>query len=640
MPKRWSTRLDRAGTVAARYAAWPLLGLVVVYWLAAALIELNLVSRTLLIARHTVPSSFTALPVWLVAAVGWPMLLPLWLALAAYWLRPRLLRAAAIIAMAVGFGLVHQLYWFLLLYHWRSGLVFDFAFFWFNRGDALTTVARSFGPEVLWTLGLIGPAFTVFWLLLAWSWLRRPRFERNWLRVGTSALLLVALLGALLGYREFTGELSRFARTFGNGGRGAYATAYAQLLERSTSVPLRNGSLSADAPKRIIFVQLESVSGDLVRPTTTPTLYRYAQRGVLFPHFYSNGVQTIRSQESLLCGLPPSVGDTLVNSYSDEQLRRLPCLPRLLRAAGYRTMVFKNDHLTFAHGDRWLSAIGFDELHDADVTEPGDPLLPWGYREDVYFKRVVERLRGAGDEPIFALVAVSGTNHYPWPAVEDPAMLPRIPFPTPQTFREQLINTTFVQDAYLGQLLDALGEMPGTLVFAYSDTGFQMDRIGNFTTVEYDVRDGSFSTFLLAVPPRENPWRFSFGQPIAEAHSQMDIFPTISDLLQLPAPPTLLGQSLRDPLQGRPIAAAAPILMLQPYTRPRLALLRFPTKYLVDFQADSVSVFDLLQDPLELSPRPYGGAPAVAEMVAQAFRPAGAAAENGMPMSFIHNQSP
>ena len=67
--------------------------------------------------------------------------------------------------------------------------------------------------------------------------------------------------------------------------------------------------------------------------------------------------------------------------------------------------------------------------------------------------------------------------------------------------------------------------------------------------------------------------------------------------------------------------------MLQPYTRPRLALLRFPLKYLVDFQADTVSVFDLAQDPLELSPRPYGGAPAVAAMVAEIFRPAGPAAK-------------
>ena len=625
--KCWSTFLDRGGVAAARYAAWPLLGLLVVYWLAAALIELYLVRRTLLIAHQAVAAPFTSLPVWLVVTVGWSIFVPLWLVLTAGFLRPRLLRIAVVIATAAGFGLVHQLYWFLLLYHWRSGLTFDFAFFWFNRGDALTTVARSFGPEVLWALGLLGPAFAVFWLLLAWSWISRPRSERNWLQIGTSALLLVAVLGALLGYREFTGELSRFVHTFGNAGRGAYATAYARLLERSASAPQRSGSLPADAPRRIIFVQLESVSGDLVRPTTTPTLYRYAQRGVLFPRFYSNGVQTIRSQESLLCGLPPSVGDTLVNSYPRQQLQRLPCLPRLLREAGYRTIVFKNDHLTFAHGDRWLSAIGFDELHDADITEPGDPLLPWGYREDVYFRRVVEVLRRAGDERVFALIAVSGTNHYPWPAVEDPAMRTSVPFPTPRTFREQLINTTFVQDAYLGQLLEALEEMPGTMVFAYSDTGFQMDRIGNFTTVEYDVRDGSFSSFLLAVPPKENPWRFSFGQPVAEARSQMDILPTIVDLLQLPVSPTLLGRSLRDPLQGRPAAAATSILMLQPYTRPRLALLRFPLKYLVDFQADTVSVFDLAQDPLELSPRPYGGAPAVAAMVAEIFRPAGPAAK-------------
>ena len=72
--------------------------------------------------------------------------------------------------------------------------------------------------------------------------------------------------------------------------------------------------------KNIVFVQLESVNSFLVNEQITPRFLEIARKGIFFPKFYANSVQTILGQENLLCGLPTSFDSTLVKRGIDKKV--------------------------------------------------------------------------------------------------------------------------------------------------------------------------------------------------------------------------------------------------------------------------------------------------------------------------------
>lgn len=601
-----------------------LLGLTWAYWLAVGLVELNLASREVLLARQFVRPAWAGFPVWLPIAIAWPFLLPLWLTLLTGWLvARRWQRVAFTLVLGVSAGLLHAWYWLLLLYRWQTYVSFDWFFFWYNRTDAFATLTRSFPTRAIVLLLLLPFAAAGFWMLLLSSLLALPRPHRRLAGWLLTVLLAVSFLGQAGLHAAYRGELSRFFLSLGSRGRASYLKAYRQHLAALASFPLATNPPRANRlPQRVLFIQVEGVPQSLVQPSTTPTLFGFGSNGVLFPHFYSNAVQTVRSQESALCGLPPSLSGTLATSYAPAVLERLPCLPRLLKRAGYRTVYFQNDTFSFSRQGEFLRAIGFEELHGRDILLAGDPVLRWGFREDVFFQRVAERLVQRTDEPLFAMVAVSGTNHFPWSAVTDVALQLKLPFPSAASFPEHLANTTFAQDAYLGEFLDRLGpQRADTMVFVYSDNGLQLDRPDSLASVEYDAREGSFLTFLLVLPPADGEGWFARGRQVAERYSQMDLLPTVAELLGFDHLPWL-GRSFAAQLDS---TAAPPrtarIPMVQPFTRPRLVVVDFPAKYLADFQAQRLYRFDLERDPAELTSQLVGGKSALQQLVEVVFTP-------------------
>src|SRR4030095_10039629 len=139
----------------------------------------------------------------------------------------------------------------------------------------------------------------------------------------------------------------------------------------------------------------------------------------------------------------------------------LSCLPKLLKAAGYRTLYFQSfADLNYTNNEAFLRGIGFEEVHSGSIMKPGDPLLKWGYAEDVFYQRVFSYLERFKGEKLFVYILTCSTNHYPFYDDEKrrayPQFTTKVPHPEPKNDRQRVSNTTWIQDYFFGEMYDAL----------------------------------------------------------------------------------------------------------------------------------------------------------------------------------------
>ncbi|MEE8451322.1 MAG: sulfatase [Thermoguttaceae bacterium] len=231
--------------------------------------------------------------------------------------------------------------------------------------------------------------------------------------------------------------------------------------------------------------------------------------------------------------LPLECGDVGDDGYADyylaqagvEQLRRL------------------------ADGDRpFLLAVGFYKPHlpHASPKKYWDmfPAEKVGMPENFHPPKNV-------DPSICIHKSVELTGHYHWPSglgniSRDEAVRQR---------RAYYAAVAYV-DAQIGKVLDALRGLPcadNTIVVLWSDHGWQLGEHRMFSK-HSNYERATNSPLIIKTPGIHAPGKPSDG--IVEA---VDLFPTLTDLCQLPTPDGLAGQSLRAMLEspkapGKPAA--------------------------------------------------------------------------------------
>lgn len=518
--------------------------------------------------------------------------------------RRRGVRVAVSTLAAVGF---HFLL-FLAVYKSVRKMDFDFFFVWYNLGDALPALWKLFAPWFPVVLGLI--ALFALCQKRAYAPLMRlggraPRALALGLGgvIALSALCQGLTIGSVRGsaagfvYSSFLSDRSL---------RNEYAALYGRHIARLQSeTPRPNARFSPGALGDAVFVvKQESLSGLLTGPRVTPQLLRAAEDGVLFPRMYGNSVQSLRGYECILCGVPPSAAGALVDEYTPEEIGKLTCLPQLFRSLGYRTLYFfggsRNPRIV-----RFAQSTGFEKVLSDEIMRPGDIKFDWGYREDIFYRRVFEHLDAhyAG-EKVFVFLDTGATNHTPF-EVLDEALLGTIPFPEPETFGERLSNTTFAQDAYFGLCYDLFRARYGARgsLLAVSDHSWPIPIHKHNIYNERGAWEENFLISLLFVPPAGPGGRFGAGVEVPERFSQMDLLPTVLDLLGMEHG-ALLGESFApwlraDGARSRPATAK---LSIQPYGGGYISVVRYPEKFLFDVLGRKVAVYDLERDPGERSP--------------------------------------
>lgn len=389
----------------------------------------------------------------------------------------------------------------------------------------------------------------------------------------------------------------------------------------------------------VIFYVIDGGGADLMSVygydrRTTPFLERLAEEGVVFERAYSNATWTQPSTASFMTSLHHSVlGGLRRGMHSTPIPAAATTMAEHLRRAGYQTAVLTSNPnaarlIGLERGVDWMRdeetehlSASSAELHErfwelrerspaepywvhfqtTDVHEPHDPVRPFAGR----FVSPEERARlRAWDERIFpAALPLFGTMSIP--ALHD-IVLQRVGIDRRAYFgliRGLYDETMAHQDHQLGRLVERLkreGEWENTLLIVAADHGHPAGTFTRFGRGLAEPRPepwqgALFDAYNTRVPLIFVwPGRIAGGRRIGQPVSMIDVLPTLLELLELPQPEVVQGQSLAPLLLGRDVKLRPVIL----------------DEFRVDERGDLIGNLEIIDGrwgaSLEIGPHPQG----------------------------------
>jgi arylsulfatase A-like enzyme len=353
-----------------------------------------------------------------------------------------------------------------------------------------------------------------------------------------------------------------------------------------------------DAPRpHVILLFMESWSAAYSDKTTpdgrkiTPVFDARRREGLTFDHFYGNSVQSSRGHFTTLCSIIPMFRG---KEFVDVPDVRFHCLPRVLGDVGYRTLFYSaTDEPEFDQADRFFKRIGFTDVRWAPDRKATTDAAMWGtgVQDDVFYSRFFatldEKLLEDPKAPILA-VAANTSHHYPFS--HDPKHVAEPGYPT--KYGRNFVASLSMADARLTTFFDELEKRPAfrdAIVILVGDHSFPADEHG----VHFNGLGAYEEAFHTGFALR---WRGHVPSRVVTDHaaSQLDLAPTVLDLLQLRATTHFTGKSLFADDGER-----APVPLVQPYDGVRLAAVRWPLKLVRHESAEQEQLYDLQSDPDE-----------------------------------------
>ena len=336
-------------------------------------------------------------------------------------------------------------------------------------------------------------------------------------------------------------------------------------------------AIGAQEKPHIVFLFLESFAANAVGEAT-PRFNRLSQEGILFSNFYSNGTLTYRALISGLFGCPPGSTRGLL-SYLNIPWESLPMR---LKGAGYKSAFHHNGSLAYDYQREFLQK-HFDILADRSDIEDLS-FAGWGVHDEYLMEYSADFLKHQ-DHPTF-LTLFTITNHHPWIVPEHYAA-PVFSVPAPKS---RFLQTMHYTDFALGRFVDLLRSKnlsKNTILFILGDHAHPMgEHAGNFYNSRFLYEENVHVPLLIWADGRiQRP------TIIDELGSQIDLMPTILDLLNLPDFPSC-GDSL---MRSRPNRR---VMLQNPYSEGFIGCREGNWKWVDDLCMEG-ELYDLSQDAHE-----------------------------------------
>ena len=400
--------------------------------------------------------------------------------------------------------------------------------------------------------------------------------------------------------------------------RSLHATRFPPSDPRATRLlqPLRSrvdAAVDGPRPRNIILIVLESVSSvyfhDYGSPfLTTRRLEGLADRSLLFENFYSSSTNTVPSGLALF-GSEYNEFNGAPTVMAHPQYP-VASAPEWLRKHGYRTVFLAGGDWSYANLPRYLS--GFDLARDGfqywSRESRNWPLTRLQYSDVDLFgdaRRALEELR-TGRQPFFLMLwSYDAHNRYrPGPCDvtfndadfprairtvnEDPRLLPnqKVDAEKPAEFRRYLAAICR-DDQLIGSLVDDLdrtGLADSTIVVVTGDHGEAFGQHGWFGHGNGLFEEDVHVPLILISRALHR-----YGLRSAVVGNQVDLWPTLASICQLPVHPEWQGRSL--------LAEEHPPAFF--YKTGSIGVRDGRLKYVFVFQADENLLFDEVSDPSE-----------------------------------------
>jgi len=291
-------------------------------------------------------------------------------------------------------------------------------------------------------------------------------------------------------------------------------------------------------PPNILYLHTHD-TGRWIQPyghaVPTPRLQELAEQGVTFRRAFSAAPTCSPSRAALLTGQSAHSSGMLGLAHMGFRLHDYrQHLVHTLKAHGYSTAMVGVQHV--APGPDEGDFIGYDEH-----------LRSSGNRADAVAASAVEYLRREHHEPFFLSVGFVETHTLPtdgstfgYPPDDERWVAPPPMMPDTAQTRSDMASFTAsarVMDEGMGRVLDALDEAgvaDETLVFVTTDHGVPLPGM------KCSLSDLGTGVMLIM----RGPGGFSGGRVCDALVSQIDLFPTLCEVVGAEVPPWVQGRSL------------------------------------------------------------------------------------------------
>ncbi|MEM7175865.1 MAG: sulfatase-like hydrolase/transferase [Chlamydiota bacterium] len=343
----------------------------------------------------------------------------------------------------------------------------------------------------------------------------------------------------------------------------------------------------------IIFLFLESFRSQDVgvlggKYGVTPQFDRLANKGVLFSDFYANSVRTSRAVVSSLFGVPSDVDASEVAQRTDTPFIGLP---QLLKEAGYAAGYLHNGPIQFENQEAFFKSQDYQTIAGQDDILrmfPEAHANSWGLPDEYLVRYTVDFLEKNRDQPQF-LTLFTISNHHPW-NMRTGHNPPKLPDQIGRAYGNYL--TTFhYTDACLGLLVKELEKRclnRQVIFFMMGDHGYPMGEHENYIEQRYLYEENIRVPLLIYAKDRIHQ-----PQVIKAPASQLDLVPTVMDLLGLHGFNLSVGSSLMRTIDSRLV------FFHNPYVFRNFGCREGRYKFIYTHLSHEIELYDLQKDPAE-----------------------------------------
>jgi arylsulfatase A-like enzyme len=344
--------------------------------------------------------------------------------------------------------------------------------------------------------------------------------------------------------------------------------------------------------RNVVIVILESTRAKSATPynkalETTPFLAELAHESLIFERAYAVVPHTSKALVASLCGVPPPL-DT-VRTESKPGIIPARCLPHLLKEHGYRTVFFQSATEDFERRPQLVENMGYEDFFATqDMSKEGfEETNYFAYEDNIMLNPSRQWLQENASEPFLATY-LTATGHHQYVV---PSRYGMKRFVQDEELNRYL-NTMRYQDFFLmnlfAQYMD-LGLYDDTTFIIFGDHGEGFDEHGvkQHDNTIYD--EGLHIPLII-----HQPGRWENGEWVEPAVDELDILPTVADLLGYTTEGgTYPGTSALSPPEHRTLRASCY------HERTCLASTTDDEKYIYHYGNKAEEYFDLARDPQE-----------------------------------------
>lgn len=352
--------------------------------------------------------------------------------------------------------------------------------------------------------------------------------------------------------------------------------------------------------RNIALIFLESTRAQSVTPynedlETTPFMDDLAKRSLLAERAYGSVPFTSKASVATNCGIFPHPVQLSYGLAPEASSGGIPakCLPDLLRDQGYGTAYFTTSEKSFEDFGDLVNNFGYEELYSYESMDKQD----------------YSRMRGeglSGDEAMlepseewlteqkesgkpFLAAYLTAVTHYPYLV---PDSYEQEKFAEDEDLNRYL-NAIRLQDMFLESLFDQykdLGLYEDTVFVIVADHGEGFGEHGLYTHGNVPYEEGLKIPLIV-----HDPKRFESGARVGAPVSQLDVLPTIAELLGY----EIEGGAYQGNSFLGSLSEDRPLTFSCWSAEQCLASLEGTEKYIYHYDNRPDELFDLSKDPLE-----------------------------------------